>query len=77
MATAIFTADDPTKSFVWVIDEGASTLARREVQPGALSEFGMRIRGGLKAGEWIVVAGVNALDEGQAVVRLGDEGAGS
>ncbi len=76
-ATAVFTGADPSQSFVWVIDEASNTLVRREVETGRLSEFGVLIRNGLQAGDWIVVAGVSALDEGDEVVRLGDEGGGS
>jgi RND family efflux transporter MFP subunit len=76
-ATAVFTESDPAQSFVWVIDEASNTLVRREVETGGLSEFGVLIRNGLQAGDWIVVAGVSALDEGQEVVRLGDEGSGT
>ena len=76
-ATALFTGADPSQSFVWVIDEASNTLVRREVETGRLSEFGVLIRNGLQAGDWIVVAGVSALDEGDEVVRLGNEGGGS
>ena len=68
---------DASKSYVWVIDDATSTLSRREVEPGALSEFGVRIRRGLDGGEWVVTAGVSVLDEGQRVVKLETEGAGS
>ena len=72
----MFTADDPSKSYVWVVDGAAGTLERREVEPGALSDFGIRIRSGLRAGEQIVVAGVSSLQEGQEVVVLDEKGGG-
>ncbi len=72
-ASALFTADDLSKSYVWVVDGATHTLERRAVEPGVLSEFGVRIRSGLRAGEQIVVAGVSSLREGQEVVVL-DEG---
>ena len=71
---ALFTADDLNKSYVWVVDGATRTLERREVEPGVLSEFGVRIRSGLQAGEQIVVAGVSTLQEGQEVVVLDEEG---
>jgi len=57
-----------------LINEASSTLERREVQAGQLSEFGVLIRSGLQAGDQIVVAGVSTLVEGQEVVILGGEG---
>lgn len=66
-ATAIFTQDDPQKSYVWVIDDASRTLQRREVQPGKLSNHGIIIRSGIKPGEWIVTKGVHSVREGQKV----------
>jgi RND family efflux transporter MFP subunit len=76
-ATAIFTEDDPTKSYVWVVDPTTSTLERREVGTGELSESGVLIRSGLRSGDQVVIAGVNLLSEGEKVVVLGDKGRGS
>jgi len=76
-ATAIFTADDPTKSYVWVVDPTTSTLERREVGTGELSKSGVLIRSGLRSGDQVVIAGVNLLSEGEKVVVLGDKGQGS
>ena len=66
-ATAVFSGDDMDKSFVWVVDNGTKTLSRREVQIGQLSRFGVLIKSGLKANEWIAVKGVHTLKEGQQV----------
>ncbi len=66
-ATAVFTSDDRSKSFVWVIDEANKTLSRREVEVAGLSRFGTRVRTGIKAGEWIVTKGVHSVREGQQV----------
>jgi RND family efflux transporter MFP subunit len=75
--TALFTEDDPSRSYVWVIDQATNRLERREVETGALSEFGVLIRLGLEAGEWIVVAGASLLSAGEEVRMLStsDEGA--
>ncbi len=76
-ATAIFTENDPTKSYVWVIDPTNGMLERREISTGALSESGVLVRSGLQTGDHIVIAGVNLLSEGEKVVSLGDKGQGS
>jgi RND family efflux transporter MFP subunit len=59
------------KSAVWLIDESSMTVAQRDVQLGELSSTGIRVNSGLKAGEWIVTAGVNSLKQGQKVRILG------
>lgn len=66
-ATAVFSGEDPDKSFVWIVDEATKTLSRREVQLGKLARFGVLIREGLKPGEWIVVKGVHSVKEGETV----------
>ena len=66
-ATAVFSQDDPTKSYVWIVDEATKTLSRRKVQVGQLARFGVLIRSGLKPGEWIVVKGVHSVKEGEEV----------
>jgi RND family efflux transporter MFP subunit len=66
-ATAVFSGDDRSKNFVWVVDAENKTLSRREVQLGQLARFGVSLRSGLQAGEWIVTKGVNSLEEGQQV----------
>jgi RND family efflux transporter MFP subunit len=72
--TALFAEDDPEKSYVWVIDQATNTLERREVQTGELSEFGILIKSGLEAEEWVVVAGASLLSAGEAVTILGTSG---
>ncbi len=69
--TALFAEDDPEKSYVWVIDQATNTLERREVDPGDFSEFGVLIKSGLQAGEWVVVAGASLLSAGEEVSILG------
>ncbi len=66
-ATAVFTQEDPSKSYMWVIDDATKTISRREVQPGRLSKYGVLIKSGINPGEWIVVKGVHSLYEGQKV----------
>jgi RND family efflux transporter MFP subunit len=72
--TALFAEDDPSKSYVWVIDQATNTLERREVQTGDLSDFGILIKSGLEANEWVVVAGATLLSAGEEVRILGASG---
>ena len=76
-ATAVFTRDDPAKSYVWVIDTSNNTLVSREVDPGRLTAKGVLIRSGLTAGDWVVVKGVNSVQEGETVRILDLSGEGS
>jgi multidrug efflux pump subunit AcrA (membrane-fusion protein) len=69
---AVFTTEDDDKSYVWTIDEGSETVARREVTVGELTDRGIRINSGLESGEWIATAGVHYLAEGQKVKLLRD-----
>lgn len=78
-ATAVFAHEDPKKSYVWVIDEASKTLQRREVETGRLTDKGVVIRSGVKPGDWVVIRGVNSVEEGQNVriMDLSGEGASS
>jgi RND family efflux transporter MFP subunit len=66
-ASALFTETGTDASFVWIIDEAAKTLSRREVEVGMPSRFGVLVRGGIEPGEWLVTAGVHSVGEGQKV----------
>ena len=70
-APAVFSGEDPSRSYVWVIDEASKTLQRREVTVGRLSNTGILIQSGLTAGDWVVVRGANSVSEGQEV-RIAD-----
>lgn len=70
---AIFSAGDGPQSYVWVVEEASQKAARREVKTGQLTAVGVVVKDGLKAGEWVVSAGVHSLREGQAV-RILEEG---
>ena len=78
-ATAVFAREDPSKSYVWVIDEANKTLKSREVGTGQLTQRGVLIRSGIKPGEWVVVKGVHSVAEGQTVriMDLSGEGTSS
>jgi multidrug efflux pump subunit AcrA (membrane-fusion protein) len=66
-ATAVFTGEDMSKSFVWIVDESTDTLKRREVEVGKLGRFGVLIKSGINPGEWIVTTGVHSVREGEQV----------
>ncbi|CAB1074660.1 hypothetical protein JY97_10995 [Alkalispirochaeta odontotermitis] len=67
--TAVFTDPEKQKSYVWLIDEAALTVSRHEITPGKLSGRGLKVQG-LQPGQWIAVAGVDLLREGQKVKIL-------
>lgn len=71
---AVFTPDTEEQNYVWVIDEQSGQVARRAVTAGALVPTGIEIRQGLESGEWIAVAGVHSLHEGQRVRLLKNGG---
>ncbi len=72
--TALFAEDDTKKSYVWVIEQATNTLERRQVHTGDFSEFGILIKSGLEAGDWVVVAGATLLSAGEEVSILGAPG---
>jgi membrane fusion protein, multidrug efflux system len=63
----VFSPDASNESYVWVIDEKSSTVSRRAVTTGKLRSTGLTIDQGLAVGEWIAIAGVHRLQEGQEV----------
>jgi membrane fusion protein, multidrug efflux system len=54
------------EAFVWVIDVSKSTVSLRKVGLSE-GEGGIRVTGGLTAGEHIVTAGIHSLKQGQQV----------
>ena len=68
--SAVFAADDEQQSYVWVVDEGSSTVSRRAVTTGELTPVGLAVTDGLQRGEQVVTVGVNSLREGQKVSVL-------
>lgn len=55
---------------VWVVDATTGAVAARAVELGALDGERAAVRQGLKAGEWVVTAGVHKLAPGQRVRRV-------
>ena len=67
--TAVFTDPEKQKSYVGLIDEAVLTVSRHEIVPGKLTGRGLKVKG-LQPGQWIAVAGVDLLREGQKVKIL-------
>jgi RND family efflux transporter MFP subunit len=67
-ATALVRADG--KTAVWVFDKAAGTVSLRNVELGAADANNVQVAAGLKAGEVVVTAGVQALRPGQKVRLL-------
>jgi RND family efflux transporter MFP subunit len=69
--SALGTGDNQA-SFVWVIDEAAGAVAKRQVEVGRATPRGVLVQG-LEVGEWIATAGASTLVEGQKVRLLADD----
>jgi hypothetical protein len=54
---------------VWIVEEAAKTVHRREVEIQGMSSFGLFISG-VNNGEIVVTAGGNYLNEGQQVTLV-------
>jgi len=73
--SAAFSPNDAKGSFVWVVNEAAKTVQRKEVTLGEPVVGGVTVLNGLAPGNMIVAAGVHSLQEGQPV-RVLDESQG-
>ncbi|MBD8066940.1 efflux RND transporter periplasmic adaptor subunit [Devosia sp. PTR5] len=62
---AVLTRDGKTS--VWVVDESAATVTARPVSVGAPVDGQVPVLSGLAAGDRVVTAGVNDLENGQAI----------
>ena len=58
------------KAAVWVVDPAAKTVSLREVAVGASDSSSVAVTSGLKVGDIVVTAGVQALRPGQKVSLL-------
>ncbi len=66
-AVAVF-GDERGVSHVWVVDPGMMAVQRREVDIGEVAgDAGIRITGGLQAGEIVAVSGASQLRDGMRV----------
>ena len=68
--SAVLSEGKEGKSYVWVIDETTHLVSKRQVELGSLTSKGIQLIGGVNPGEWIAIAGVHFLREGQAVEIL-------
>ena len=65
--SAVFSKDGKKEKFIWLIDEKSGQVSMRKVATGKLSDSGIMIDRGLSPGEWVAIAGVHSLKEGQKV----------
>jgi RND family efflux transporter MFP subunit len=73
--SAVFAGDDGQQS-VWVIDESSKTVQRKPISLISMTPLGMRVKG-IQPGQWVAVAGVDYLTEGQEVRILKESGGNS
>ena len=73
-ASAIF-IDPDGKRYVWKVDAASQTVGRVAIQAGDVRGDQVLVRGGLVAGDTIVTAGVNHLQEGAKIRPLPPEAA--
>jgi RND family efflux transporter MFP subunit len=66
-ATALLAGAESGSGSVWIVDEDAGALSRRDVEIGQLGRFGVLVNSGIEPGEWLVVKGVHSVRDGQPV----------
>ena len=64
---AVFTPETEDTDTVWIIDEQTGVVRQQAVVTGQLMREGIQVLEGLKPGDWVAVAGVHTLREGQKV----------
>jgi multidrug efflux pump subunit AcrA (membrane-fusion protein) len=67
-ATALVRADG--KTAVWVVDKATGTVSLRNIELGNADADSVQVAAGLKPGDVVVTAGVQALRPGQKVRML-------
>lgn len=71
--TSVFSEVEDGPKYVWVIDDKTHITKKREVKVGKLTSRGIQVISGINPGEWIAIAGVHFLKDGQKVKLLGQE----
>jgi len=71
--SATFSEEGENQTWVWLVDEQNTTVSKREVTIGELTDHGVKVLSGLNPGDRIVTAGVHYLKEGLKV-RISQEG---
>jgi RND family efflux transporter MFP subunit len=72
-AAAVMTDVKDKNTYVWVIDDKSHKVHKRQIKIGELTPTGISVLSGLSPGEWLVIAGVNSLDEGQETTILNEK----
>ncbi|KTC84446.1 efflux RND transporter periplasmic adaptor subunit [Legionella brunensis] len=67
-AEAVFTEDTNNKTYVWIVDN--NKVHRRQITIGELTSTGISVLSGLTSDEWVVIAGIHSLKEGESVIIL-------
>jgi multidrug efflux pump subunit AcrA (membrane-fusion protein) len=65
--SAVFSPDDATGSYVWIVNETAKTVSRRQVVLGDPVVGGVTVKQGLAPGDVVVAVGVHSLKDEQSV----------
>ena len=60
-------AGEGGKTFAFVTNQNAQTVARRDIETGRVSDEGVRVKAGLKPGDILVTAGIQFLKDGMKV----------
>ncbi|KTC75966.1 membrane fusion protein [Legionella birminghamensis] len=72
-AAAVMTQGSTNKSYVWLVDPKNGKVHQQEVQLGELTSTGISVLKGIKAGDWLVIAGIHSLKDGDVVSILNQE----
>ena len=67
---AALTSDEGGSPFVWVVDRGAMTVSRRDVEIGELSGDEVQIISGLQGDETLAVSAAQSLRDGMTVREI-------
>ena len=72
-ASALFTIGEENKSYVWLINVDTKQVHRQQISIGEIKPTGVSVLSGLKQGDWVVIAGIHNLKEGEKIVILNQE----
>jgi len=68
--SAVFSSSDGKNTQAWIYQPTTQQVSLQAVTKGSITDNGLVITQGLKAGDWLVTAGVHFLREGQKVRLL-------
>lgn len=72
-SSALLTEGPDQQTFVWVIDSN-NQVHKQLIKIGELTPTGVSVLQGLKPNDWVVIAGIHSLNEGETVTILNQEG---